>query len=448
MGVLRSVSGLQMYQRAVRGPIEGPSVVRFLLEHDRFPRAVRALLREIRRALAELPDPGGPLDAVDHVEAVLRDSTAASTDGAGARRRDGRTCRSPSASSTGGSPIATCGSAPDVTARRRRPRSGDGAAELLAAVPDRPPRADPPPGRGRPGDRRRRSPATSSTSSPTPTAADARSSRPWRLDPVPLVLDGATFRPARRRRRPARARRWRRCSPTSTGRARPCATASCPAEALSSSPRYRLAAVGAPPPPRWLTTLRRRRRRASPTGRGASSRTSPTRRPASGTRCIDRSVMARVAAELLGPDGSTGPGLDQRLPGRAAPTPWPRLTTGSPARGSCCSRGGLDDPAYVEHSSLARLLGFHLVEAPDLVVRQGRLWLRTLGGLDPIDVVYRRLADDVVDPIEVEHDQRGPACRGCCSPRRGRRGAGQRPRLGRARGSRRWRRSGRPRWRS
>ena len=82
MGVLRSVRGLQMYQRAVRGPIEGPSVVRFLLDHDRFPRAVRALLREIRRALAELPDPGGPLDAVDHVEAVLRDSTAASTDGA------------------------------------------------------------------------------------------------------------------------------------------------------------------------------------------------------------------------------------------------------------------------------------------------------------------------------------------------------------------------------
>ncbi len=82
MGVLRSVQGLQMYQRAVRGPIEGPSVVRFLLDHDRFPRAVRALLREIRRALAELPDPGRPLDAVDHVEAVLRDSTAASTDGA------------------------------------------------------------------------------------------------------------------------------------------------------------------------------------------------------------------------------------------------------------------------------------------------------------------------------------------------------------------------------
>ncbi len=82
MGVLRSVSGLQMYQRAVRGPIEGWRVVEFLLDNDRFPRAVRALLREIRLALAELPGPTTCLDTLDHVVAVLRRSTAASTDGA------------------------------------------------------------------------------------------------------------------------------------------------------------------------------------------------------------------------------------------------------------------------------------------------------------------------------------------------------------------------------
>jgi uncharacterized alpha-E superfamily protein len=82
MGVLRSLSGLQMYSRAVRGPIEGPAVVRFLLEHDRFPRAVRALLREIRRALSDLPDPARLLDEVDNVDAVLRDSTADGIDGA------------------------------------------------------------------------------------------------------------------------------------------------------------------------------------------------------------------------------------------------------------------------------------------------------------------------------------------------------------------------------
>ncbi len=81
MGVLKSVWGLQMYQRAVRGPIEGTSVVRFLLEHDRFPRALRALLREIRQALAELPGADGPMDAVEHVEDVLHESSAASTDG-------------------------------------------------------------------------------------------------------------------------------------------------------------------------------------------------------------------------------------------------------------------------------------------------------------------------------------------------------------------------------
>ena len=37
MGVLRSVAALQMYQRATRGPIEGSSVVRFLLFYTQFP---------------------------------------------------------------------------------------------------------------------------------------------------------------------------------------------------------------------------------------------------------------------------------------------------------------------------------------------------------------------------------------------------------------------------
>ena len=82
MGVLRSLTALQMYQRAVRGPIDGPNVVRFLLEHDRFPRSVRALLREIRRALAELPDPSSIVDEVDTVDAMLRGSTDGAIDGA------------------------------------------------------------------------------------------------------------------------------------------------------------------------------------------------------------------------------------------------------------------------------------------------------------------------------------------------------------------------------
>lgn len=86
MSVLRSLSGLQMYQRAVRGPIEGGKVVEFLLQHPRFPRAVRALLREIRLALAGLPDPGGPLDAIDVIDAQLYDAVRVAGDGAGLDR--------------------------------------------------------------------------------------------------------------------------------------------------------------------------------------------------------------------------------------------------------------------------------------------------------------------------------------------------------------------------
>ncbi|MEO1059314.1 MAG: alpha-E domain-containing protein, partial [Actinomycetota bacterium] len=55
MGVLRSLSALQMYQRATRGPIDGPAVVRFLLFDDRFPRSVAGCLSEIRSSVLRLP---------------------------------------------------------------------------------------------------------------------------------------------------------------------------------------------------------------------------------------------------------------------------------------------------------------------------------------------------------------------------------------------------------
>ncbi len=116
--------------------------------------------------------------------------------------------------------------------------------------------------------------------------------------------------------------------------------------------------------------------------------------------------MLRVADEILGPAGTDheDAGAVASLSGVAAElrhalaanttVPSPRIVLYS---------GGVDHPGYVEHSSLARLLGYTLVERPDLVVRQGRVWLRALGGLDPIDVVYRRVEDDGTDPIEVSN---------------------------------------------
>ncbi|MGA1074015.1 MAG: alpha-E domain-containing protein [Ilumatobacteraceae bacterium] len=65
MNVLRSVSALQMYQRAVRGPIDGTDVVRFLVGHTAFPRSVRSCLEESRDVLVFMPTPGLGLGEVD-----------------------------------------------------------------------------------------------------------------------------------------------------------------------------------------------------------------------------------------------------------------------------------------------------------------------------------------------------------------------------------------------
>lgn len=56
---------------------------------------------------------------------------------------------------------------------------------------------------------------------------------------------------------------------------------------------------------------------------------------------------------------------------------------------------------YFEHAYLARYLGFTLVEGADLAVRDERVWLKTLDGLLPVDVILRRLDDRWCDPLEL-----------------------------------------------
>jgi uncharacterized circularly permuted ATP-grasp superfamily protein len=59
---------------------------------------------------------------------------------------------------------------------------------------------------------------------------------------------------------------------------------------------------------------------------------------------------------------------------------------------------GTYNSAYFEHVFLAREIGAPLVEGRDLVVRDDRVWMRTVGGLAPVDVIYRRINDDYLDP--------------------------------------------------
>ena len=127
--------------------------------------------------------------------------------------------------------------------------------------------------------------------------------RPWRLDPVPLVLDGrcspswpppspsACVGDGGAAGRPLRASAVRQ------------ARAGCRPRRWRPRPRYRLAAVGAPPPVRWLTTYAVDvLRLADGSWRVVQDLAdTPT---GVGYALLDRSVMARVAAELLGPQAA------------------------------------------------------------------------------------------------------------------------------------------------
>ena len=74
------------------------------------------------------------------------------------------------------------------------------------------------------------------------------------------------------------------------------------------------------------------------------------------------------------------------------------------SRASCCSRPGPHNETYFEHSFLARHWGFPLVEGADLTVRDNRVYLKTLAGLEPVDVILRRLDDSFCDPLELRGD--------------------------------------------
>jgi uncharacterized circularly permuted ATP-grasp superfamily protein len=61
---------------------------------------------------------------------------------------------------------------------------------------------------------------------------------------------------------------------------------------------------------------------------------------------------------------------------------------------------------YFEHAYLARYLGLTLVEGSDLTVRDQRLYLKTLQGLEPVHGLLKRLDDEFLDPLELRSDSR------------------------------------------
>ena len=78
---------------------------------------------------------------------------------------------------------------------------------------------------------------------------------------------------------------------------------------------------------------------------------------------------------------------------------------------------GVFNSAYFEHCYLAQQMGIQLVEGRDLICQDQRVWMRSTAGLEPVDVIYRRIDDDFLDPSVFRSDRQ------CPRHRRGRRQA-------------------------
>jgi uncharacterized circularly permuted ATP-grasp superfamily protein/uncharacterized alpha-E superfamily protein len=118
----------------------------------------------------------------------------------------------------------------------------------------------------------------------------------------------------------------------------------------------------------------------------------------------NRSVMARTFPEFL-EDAAVA-----RL------NPWLESVRG--ALGSLTNSSARENPqvvvltpgpaneTYFEHAYLAARLGYNLAQGDDLTVRDGRVWLKSVQGLKPVDVILRRVDEEWCDPLELRQDSR------------------------------------------
>jgi uncharacterized circularly permuted ATP-grasp superfamily protein/uncharacterized alpha-E superfamily protein len=88
-------------------------------------------------------------------------------------------------------------------------------------------------------------------------------------------------------------------------------------------------------------------------------------------------------------------GMKAACPLQSANTGEPRIVLLTP---------GPYNETYFEHAYLARYLGLTLVEGSDLMVRDDRLFLKTLQGLEPVHGILKRLDDEFLDPLELRSD--------------------------------------------
>lgn len=114
----------------------------------------------------------------------------------------------------------------------------------------------------------------------------------------------------------------------------------------------------------------------------------------------NRRTMARVFPDLFGryrvrPVGDYATHLLRALRASAPHVAEPTIVVLTP---------GVHNSAYFEHSLLARQMGVELVEGRDLLCRDNVVYILTTDGERPVDVIYRRIDDDYLDPLQFRPD--------------------------------------------
>jgi uncharacterized circularly permuted ATP-grasp superfamily protein/uncharacterized alpha-E superfamily protein len=217
----------------------------------------------------------------------------------------------------------------------------------------------------------------------------------WRIDPVPLILPAAEWRTIERGLQ-QRAELLEAVLDDLTGPRHLLRGGLLPPAVVLGHPAYQRAAhgVGRPGRPRLVAYGADLVRDA--TGRHRVLRDVTDVPVGAGHALLNRHVLSRLLPDVMRRAGVEPlddyfATLRAALAALAPPDrPSPRSVVLTP---------GTTDPRYVEHSYLAVHLGYNLAEGGDLAVRGGRVWLRSLGGLEPVDVVLRLVPDAAADPL-------------------------------------------------
>ncbi|TPQ35318.1 hypothetical protein C2U70_14765 [Bradyrhizobium guangdongense] len=224
--------------------------------------------------------------------------------------------------------------------------------------------------------------------------------RPWSLSHLPLLIDEADWQQLSAGIK-QRAELLELVLRDIYGEGRLVAEGALPAAAIAGSPEYLRPVCGVPPPGgRYLSIY------AADVGRGPDGRWwvlgDRTQAPSgAGYALENRLVLSRAFSDLY---------KSMNVP-RVAPffEAFRDSLRGSADRDE--PRIGVLTPGtfsetYFEHATLARYLGFLLVEGDDLAVSDNRIHIRTVAGLKRLDVLLRRVDSNFLDPLELDASSR------------------------------------------